>query len=189
MKQFLLHSVVFVLLVGCGSNRHYTEQENQAYQDLQDLVASKSFTIVSNSASPFASAAFSRVANSNVLGPGNSANHINLTTNANKLTIKGDSIMAYLPYFGEQNFGGGYNGNHSGIEFNDVPEDYKVLHRDKKHAVEIRFNIDDEHRGNEHYDMMITLYPNNRSTIRVQSTNRSSIEYTGRVSRLEEAKE
>lgn len=189
MKRFLLYSVVLVLLMGCGSNRKYTEQENQAYQNLQNLVASKSLEIVSNSASPFASAAFSRVANSNILGPGNSANNIDLTTNANKLTIKGDSIQAYLPYFGEQNFGGGYNGNHSGIEFNEVPEDYNVVKDDKKHTVDIRFKIDDEHRSNEHYNVMITLYPNNRSTIRIQSTNRSSIEYTGRVSPLMEVME
>ncbi|OBX26506.1 uncharacterized protein DUF4251 [Gelidibacter algens] len=189
MKQVLLYSVVFVLLMGCGSNRNYTEQENQAYQNLQDLIASKSLEIVSNSASPFASAAFSRVANSNILGPGNSANNIDLTTNANRLIIKGDSIQGYLPYFGEQNFGGGYNGNHSGIEFNDVPENYKVVNDNRKHAVDIRFKIDDEHRSNEHYNVMITLYPNNRSTIRIQSTTRSSIEYTGRVSPLEEVKD
>lgn len=189
MKRFLIYSAIFVMLMGCGSNKQYTEQENQAYQNLQNLVASKSLEIVSNSASPFASPAFSRVANSNILGPGNNANSIDLTTNANKLIIKGDSIQAYLPYFGEQNFGGGYNGNHSGITFNDVPEDYNVIKDDKKHAVDIRFKIDDEHRGNEHYDVMITLYPNNKSTIRIQSTNRSSIEYTGRVSPLTEVKE
>lgn len=189
MKRLLLSSALFALLMTCGSNRQFTELDNQAYQDLKDLVASRSLVIVSNSASPFASAAFSRVANSNILGLGNNAGNIDITTNANKLTIKGDSLQGYLPFFGDQNFGGGYGGNHTGIEFDDVPKDFKVLHNDKKHTVEIRFNIDDEHRSNEHYDMRITLYPNNRSTIRVQSTTRSSIEYTGRVSKLEEAKE
>lgn len=189
MKQFLLYGGLFVMLMGCGSNRSFTEQENQAYRNLQDLVASKSLEIVSTSAMPMASVAFSKVANTNILGPGNNASNIDITSNSNKLTIKGDSIRGYLPYFGEQNFGGSYGGNRSGIEFNNIPKDYQVIHNDKKHAVDINFKIDDKYRNNEHYNIMITLYPNNRSTIRVQSTNRTSIEFTGRVSKLEEAKD
>ena len=188
MKRFLLYNSLFLVLMGCGSNRSFTEQENQDYRNLQDFVALKSLVIVSSSAMPFASVAFSRVANSNILGPGNNANNIDITSNSNKLTIKGDSIRAYLPYFGEQNFGGSYGGNHTGIEFNDIPKDYQVIHDDKKHTVDIHFKIDDQYRNSDHYDIMITLYPNNRSTIRVQSTSRTSIEYTGRVSRLEDLK-
>ncbi|MBJ7882474.1 DUF4251 domain-containing protein [Gelidibacter salicanalis] len=189
MKNLLVYSALCLMILSCGSSKEFTAQEDQAYENLKDLVASRSLEIISNSASPFASAAFSRVANSNILGPGNSANHIDITTNANKLTIKGDSISGYLPFFGEQNFGGGYNNNKNSIEFNEVPKDYKVTHDDQKHAVEISFKIDDKYRNSEHYDMMIILYPNLRSTIRVQSTTRSSIEYSGRVSPLEEAKE
>lgn len=177
------------MLMGCGSNKEFTEQDHQAYRNLQDLVASKSFKIVSNSATPRASAAFTRVANSNILGPGSSANNIDITTNTNYLTVKGDSILGFLPYYGEQNFGGGYNGNHSGIEFKDVPKEYEVINNDKKHSVDILFKIDDQYRNSDRYDIRITLYPNNRSNIRVQSTSRSSIEYLGRVSKLEEAKE
>ena len=174
--------------MGCGSNKQFTEQDNQAYQNLQTLVSSRSLEIVSNKAMPMASVAFSRVMNSNILGPGNSSGNIDLTTNSNNLTIKGDTIQAFLPFFGDQNFGGGYNGNHSGIEFKDVPKEYTVKNNDKKHAVEISFNIGDKYRNNENYDMMITLYPNNSSSIRVQSTTRSSIEYTGRVSQLKDIK-
>lgn len=189
MKNLLVYSALCVMILSCGSPKEFTAQEDQAYENLKDLVVSKSLEIISNSASPFASAAFSRVANSNILGPGNNANNIDLTTNANKLTIKGDSISGYLPFFGEQNFGGGYNGNKTSIEFDDVPEGYKVIQDDAKHAVEIRFRIDDKYSNSEHYDMRITLYPNLRSTINVQSTTRSSIEYTGRVSVLEDGKE
>ena len=189
MKHLLVYSIIFIWIMGCSSSKEFTEQDNQDYQQLQELVASKSFEIISTSAMPRASAAFSKVANSNILGPGNNASNIDITSNSNRLIVKGDSIRGHLPFFGEQNFGGGYGGNHTGIEFNDIPEDYKVNFNDKKHAVDIRFKISDKYRGNERYDMVITLYPNKRSTIRVQSTGRSSIEYSGRVSRLEEAKE
>lgn len=189
MKQLLLYSAIFMMLTGCSSNRSFTEQENRAYQNLKDLVTSRSFKIVSSSASPIASAAFSRVANSNILGPGNNAGNIDISGNSNKLMIKGDSIQGVLPFFGEQYFGGGYNDNHTGIEFYDVPNDYQVIHNDKKHAVDIHFKMDDKYRHSDHYNIMITLYLNNRSTIRVQSTSRSTIEYMGRVSKLEDAKE
>ena len=189
MKQFLLYSVFFVLLAACGTKRPFTAQENQAYQDLQDLVASRSFEIVSSSANPVASASFSRVANSNILGPGSNASSIDISTNSNRLTIKGDTIKGYLPFFGDQHFGGSYGGTHTGIEFNGTPRDYRVINDDKKRTVEIQFKIDDKYRNSDHYTMMITLYANHRSSIRVQSTARSTIEYTGRVSKLVEVKD
>ncbi|MBA6154142.1 DUF4251 domain-containing protein [Gelidibacter maritimus] len=189
MKNLLVSSIIFICVMGCSSSKEFTEQDSQDYQQLQELVASKSFEIISTSAMPRASAAFSKVANSNILGPGSNASHIDITSNSNRLVVKGDSIRGNLPFFGEQNFGGGYGGNHTGIEFDDIPEDYKVKYNDQKHTAEIRFKISDKYRGNENYDMMITLYPNNRSTIRVQSTNRSSIQYNGKVTRLEEAME
>lgn len=189
MKHILAYCVLFILFIGCSSSKEFTEQDNQDYQKLQDLVASKSFEIVSNSAMPMASASFSKVANSRILGPGNSAGNIDISSNSNRLVVEGDSIRGFLPFFGDQNFGGGYNGNHSGIEFNAIPQDYKVSLDDKKHAIDIRFKIADQYRNSERYDMIITLYPNYKSTIRVQSTNRSGIEYTGRVSKLEETKE
>lgn len=189
MKNLILYSALVILFIGCGSSREFSAQDDLDYQNLKDLVAARSFEIISNSASPSASASFNRVANSRILGPGNSANNIDITTNANKLTVKGDSISGYLPFFGEQNFGGGYNKNKNSIEFDEMPKDYQVRHDDQKHAVEIRFKIDDKYRNSEHYDMMITLYSNLKSTIRVQSSTRSSIEYTGRVTKVEDAQE
>ena len=185
MKQFLLYSILFGLLMGCGSNKQFTEQDNQDYQSLQDMVALKSFEIVSNSAMPIASASYNRVATSRILGPGNNAGNIDISSNGNKVTVKGDSIQGYLPFFGDQHFGGGYGGTNGGIEFNDIPENYKVVNNDKKHAVEVSFKIKDSKRPNEQYNMTITLYPNNRTYMRVQSSNRSSIDYSGRVSKLD----
>lgn len=185
MKHVLTYSILLVMCFGCGSNREFTAQDQQDYEDLQDLVASKSFQIVSTTAMPRASVAFSKVANSNILGPGNNAGHIDITANGNVLVVDGDSIRGNLPFFGERNFGGSYGNNHTGIEFDDIPQNYKVTPNNKKHLVDISFKITDEYQSNERYDMVITLYPNNKSTIRVQSTGRSSIEYNGRVSRLQ----
>lgn len=187
MKYAIYIGLLF-LLIACGSSKTYTAQEDRAYQTLQDFVASQNIEIVSYSARPMATNAFMQVANSNILGPGNSAANINIGSNPNRLRIMGDSIQAYLPFFGEQHFGGTPGSNHQGIEFNDVPDDLKIINNDAKHAVEISFNIEDQYRGNERYNVFITLFPNKSSVILVQSTNRTAIEYAGNASAIEEDK-
>lgn len=189
MKTYFLYISVALFLVNCSSTRQFSEQENQAYQDLQELVSSRSLEIISRSASPVASAAFTRVANSNILGPGNNANRIDISANGNYVRIKGDSIQGFLPFFGEQNFGSSYGSNHNGIEFKGIPENYEVIPNDKKHFIEIKFGIDDQYRKSDHYDVKITLFPNKQSSIRIISTARSSIEYLGRWNAWQEIKD
>lgn len=188
MKHIAL-TIFAILLISCSNTKTYTEQDNQAFQSLKDMVMAKNFEIQSNFARPMASAAFTQVANTNILGVGNTATNIDISSNSNNLTIKGDTINGYFPFFGEQQFGGGYPGmNHQGIEFNDVPEDYKVTINDDKHTVSINFKMDDQYRTHERYNVFITLFPNKRSTIQINSTNRTSIEYSGTVRGLKEDK-
>src|SRR5690606_19507406 len=126
-KAFVLFFVMSFALMSCNSSRSYSEQDIQAFEQLQMMIKNPSLEIVSSSARPMASVAFDRVANSNVLGSGNNAGNINLSSNSNYLRIVNDSVSAFLPFFGEQNFGGGYNGNHAGIEFDGVPQHYSVM--------------------------------------------------------------
>jgi hypothetical protein len=178
-----------ILLTGCGNTKTYTEQEQQAFQNLKDMVTAQNFEIESDFARPMATTAFMQVANTNILGPGNSASQIDINNNSNKLTVKGDTISGYFPYFGEQRFGGGYPGtNHQGIEFKDVPENYKMTFNDDKHIVNINFSIEDQYRTNENYNVFITLFPNKRSTIQINSTNRTSIEFSGEFKALDSQK-
>ncbi|MEZ4803203.1 MAG: DUF4251 domain-containing protein [Gelidibacter sp.] len=182
MKKIVFIGIM-VLFINCDSTKTFTEQDNQAYQRLKNLVQSKNLEIHSNYAKPMATNAFMQVANTGALGVGNTATNIDISSNSNMLKIKGDSIRGYFPFFGEQQFGGGYPGtNHQGIEFDAIPENYSVTENDAKHSVEIHFKIDDQYRTNEHYNIYITLFPNNRSSVQVMSTNRTSIEYTGTLS-------
>lgn len=183
--KHLIYIFGIVMLVSCSSNKTYTEQETKAYQRLKELVASKKLEIQSNFARPMATSAFTQVANSGVLGVGNTASNIDISNNSNELKIQGDSISGYFPFFGEQQFGGGYPGsNHQGIEFNNIPENYTVTENDAKQSVQIQFAISDEYRNNEHYRVFITLFPNNRSTIQINSSNRTPIEFSGRLQQL-----
>lgn len=185
--KYGIYILLCVVLWGCSANRTYTEQEQQAFQSLKAMVEAKRFEITSNFARPMASMAFMQVANSTILGPGNTASSIDITGNSNQFTMKGDTIYGYFPYFGEVQFGGGYPGTqHQGIEFKDVPRDYTMTVNAQKHVVNINFKIQDQYRSNEQYNVFLTLYANNRSTIQINSTNRSSIEYSGTVKPLTE---
>jgi len=186
-----MHAYILICLAiwSCGNSKDFTQQDDRAYEQLKSLVASKQLEIVSHTAKPMVSNAFMQVANTQILGPGNTASNINISNTSNSLKIKGDTIVGYFPFYGEQDFGGTLNSNHQGIEFNNVPDDYHVRERDAKHTVEIQFGIDDQYRNNEHYRVFITLFPNNASSVRIQSTNRSSIEFSGQVKPLAEGKE
>jgi hypothetical protein len=189
VMKYGVYILMAFFLMNCGNTKTYTEQEQQEYQNLKDMITSQKLEIQSDYARPMANSGLMQVANTNILGSGNSANNINISGNSNILTIKGDSISGYFPYFGEVQFGGGYPGsNHQGIEFKDVPEDYQMIVNDEKHTVNINFKIDDQYRNNEHYNVFITLFPNNRSIVQVNSTNRSSIEYSGYAKKILETK-
>lgn len=191
--KYAVYIITFVLLAGCSSIKTYSEQEQKVYENLQNLVASKNFEIVAHTAMPMMSNALTQVLSSNLLPPGNTPSHINIIGTSNSVMIKSDTIHGYLPFYGEQFTGGNPASNNQGISFKDVPEDYKVTVNDTKHSVDISFKIKDEYRGNERYEIYIRLFPNNTSTMNVQSTTRSSIQFSGNVKALEtkasEAKE
>lgn len=189
--KFAVYIMTFVLLASCGSSiKTYTEQEQKVYKNLQNLVASKNFEIIAHTAKPMMSNALTQVLNANLLPPGNTPSHINIIGAANILRIKGDTIQGDLPFYGEQFFGGNLGSTNQGISFKGVPDDYKVTMNDSKHSVDISFKIKDQYRGNERYEINITLFPNKTSSMNVQSTTRSSIQFSGNVKALEtEAKE
>lgn len=182
--KFVFYIILGLLICSCGNSRSYSEQDQQAYQNLTNLVASKQFEIVSHTARPMPTMAFTQVANTNILGPGNTAANINIIGTTNSLRIVADTVSAYLPYYGEQNFAAMPGNNHQGIEFKSMPENYVVSNNDDKHKVEIQFRIQDQYRGNERYNVFITLFPNHTSNIRIQSSTRTPIEFSGSVKPL-----
>ena len=176
--------VGMIILVSCGGTKTYTEQEQQQYELLKALVESKQFKIQSNFARPMATAALTKVSNSGLLGPGNSASHIDISTSSNFLEIEGDSVKGYFPFFGEQQIGNYPGNNRQGIEFSGIAKEYTFTENDAKQFIHIHFKIEDKNRGREQYTVFITLFPNNRSVIQINSSHRSSIEYSGTLQQL-----
>ncbi|MCK7590977.1 DUF4251 domain-containing protein [Subsaxibacter sp. CAU 1640] len=187
--KYAFYIVLMFMVVGCGNGKNYSAQEDEAFERLRQIIDDKKLEIKSYFARPMATTAFMQVANTNILGPGNTASSIDIASNSNGFKIDGDTISGYFPYYGEQRFGGSYPGtNHQGIEFKSVPKDYKVSVNESKHVVNVRFNIEDQFRSNETYDIFITLYPNKRSNIQINSSHRTPIEFTGTMKVLREDK-
>ncbi|WP_142786154.1 DUF4251 domain-containing protein [Changchengzhania lutea] len=178
MKKILITLIVFGI-VSCGSSFRSTKKTSEA---LDAMVSNKRFKIVSTSAQPQVTNAMQQLGNTGIFGPGNTAGNISLIGNANFLTMTKDSVMAYLPYYGERQFGGGYS-NKTGIEFAGIPKGLQIT-KGQKSDYAISFKIDDKNSRSENYQIYIKLFPNLTSTIDINSTQRFNIRYSGTVDSL-----
>ena len=170
--------VFFMLLLSCKSANQYSDAQ---IKNLETLIESKHYTIESDWARPQVTYAMQQVLNSGILQPGSAPNAISLIGNANFLTISGDSIKAYLPYFGERQMNVGYGGRDGAIELDGLLEDY-TFEPKKNNSYLITFNANSKI---EAYNISIAVFPNMKSEIRVNSSSRFPISYTGKVERID----
>lgn len=178
-KRFMILLSFGIFLTACVTTAVVSEADEAS---LKAMIDGKSFEIISQSASPQNTTAFNAVANSGLfLAPGNTAGLISLIGNTNYLKVKGDTISAYLPFYGERRMGGSYGTRGAGIEFEGVPSDYEVK-IGKKNVREIRFSIRDKEETSEQYQVRINIYPNLSANINVNSTHRTSMLYRGDAS-------
>lgn len=181
MKRFCLFILVFAFLFSaCKSSKNSVTP--QQVESFNNLVASREFTIESDWAYPQVTNAMSQVLNSQLLAPGNNASAINLIGNANFLTIKGDSVTSYLPYFGERQMQVAYGGTDSAIQFNGLMEDYQVKN-DKNNRKIISFKA--KSNNTESFNVTITLFPNLNAQMSLNGASRFIIQYSGNVEPIE----
>lgn len=184
----MINKIVLLCLIGtlwsCGSTEDVAiaSLKNQV---LDNLVAQKSFQIVSEWAQPMNTNAMNSVASSGLLLPGNSGSNISLIGNPNYLKVEGDTISAYLPFFGERQMTGGY-GDRNAIEFKGIPDKLKSSKNSKKNTYTLIFSIKEK---TEVYQVTITLFSNLNSHIHINSSQRNFIRYIGKVSELPKEKE
>jgi len=155
----------------------FTYQEKVS---LDDIIASKKINIECDWAMPTVTSALSRIGG--ILPAGSNVSRINLSGNGNFLKIDGDSISADLSYFGERQMGGGYS-NDTGIKFKGVPKNLSIDKNKKKGHYDIKFRISEK---TESYNISIRVFPNQNANIFVNSNQRSSIRYEGKIKRIEE---
>lgn len=179
MKKGLIGLGLFAVLWSCGSSQKAGDSSVKS-QVLEQLVEKKSFQIVSEWAQPMNTNAMNSIAASGLLLPGNSGSNISLIANPNYLKVMGDSVAAYLPYFGERQISGGY-GAGSAIEFKGLPDKMEVSQNSKKATYTIGFTIREK---SEVYQVTLTLFNSLAGHITINSSQRNFIRYIGKVSEL-----
>lgn len=103
-----------------------------------------------------------------------SGRSINLTT-PYSLTVRGDSVYSYLPYFGRAYsvpYGGG-----DGLNFNATLTDYSV-EPGRKESTEISFKT---RTREDQYVYRIRVFPNGATSINVSGNNRQGITFSGEL--------
>lgn len=159
------------------------EKKEVAFTAVKTLIESGEFQFEASSAFPLGndiakiSAAF--VGSNNVF----QGNTVNLTGNTNFIKITDQTSDLFLPYFGRVYRNVGYNrtGSESGIQFKGDVEEYTVEYDEAKHKVNIKFTAN---KPQELLKFHLVVANENNVTLTVNSGNRQSIRYQGKINKL-----
>jgi hypothetical protein len=174
----ILFVVLFgVLAIGCKSSQKIVVSNSS----LDKMIARQAFKIEVNAAEPMVTTALAQIANSGLMRPGNTMSRIDVTGEGYFVKMDGDSITAYLPYFGERQMGGGY-GSDAGIKFDGTARDIEITKDESKNSYEITFGSND---STESYLFTIDVLNNLNTTVHVRSSHRNWIRYQGKAKELE----
>ena len=174
MKNIVLVLLIALFLFSCKSSTPSLSAE--ASKELQGWIENRSFEIKSDRANPKVSNGLNPL-NSEVYGAGSNASSINLVGNPNYLRVHQDSVFAHLPFYGtRQRLQLGKNTG--AIQLATIVQNYSSLYKEAKNRTAIHFEAKE---GSEIYDVNITVFGNGRTTIHVNSSQRSSISYEGNI--------
>lgn len=146
---------LLVILLACGSTRTGTVKN---FEELSNLVNSREFVIESEWINP--------------LG----GSRIYVSPGSNYLRFRSEEVEIFLPYFGVRHSGGGY-GRNGGINYEGPPRELRIT-EDIDRKIELYFRGKDEGEDLRFY---VTLYPNGKANISVNSSQRNSISYQGDI--------
>ena len=163
------------LLGSCSGSKNVLSEE--AKMELQKQADSRSMMVKAEWAIPLTTNAMAQVFTSGLLPPGSNVSRINLIGTANSFEIRGDSIYADLPYYGERQITADYPGG-KGISFKGLIEEYKSEFERRDNSQRITFNAADRA---ERYDVTVKLFKGQRAIVIFYSTQRNPIRYEGVV--------
>ncbi len=172
--KFLYFFIGILMLFSCGASKSVATQAE--IDALNAIVKNQKFHIESDWAYPQVTNAVQQVLSSGLMQPGNTPNAISLIGNYNFLTISGDSISSFLPYYGERQMQVAYGGGDSAIQFDGVFKDYKVTQNNKDNSYTISLEATSK---TENFQVFIRLYPNLKARMTLRGMSRFSISYSG----------
>ncbi|EIJ39964.1 DUF4251 domain-containing protein [Galbibacter orientalis] len=175
-----LSSCILLLLIACGGAQDSATTAKE-FTEVETLIKDKKFKVENQWAMPQVSSSMVQLGNSGILGPGNNMQRISLIGNTNYLEIKGDSAKAFLPYYGERQMGGGYNSDGEGIQFEQEITDMQVDFIENKQRYKIQFTANN---GAESFNVTLLVFPNKKTSLSVNSSQRDFITYDGTISEL-----
>lgn len=184
-NHFWLIPLTLVLFWSCSSSRDVggsTSKESQL-NELKELLATKSFKFVAETAHPMQTYAVTQVTNALLRNTGNTAGTIFLTGSGDYIKIAGDSVTAELSYFGELRLVSSIDHRDSGINFNAEHQNFMITETKKRKALNLEFDIGTK---TDMYNIVMLIYPSKRANIVVNSSNRTSIRYSGEIVVLDE---
>lgn len=157
-KITLLILFVSLAFLSCASQRTSTQKKSEANQlvnQISDSVDARALSL-----------------SFNYVYPMRFPPHI-LTSDYN-VTVKGDSLSCFLPYFGRAYRTDLSNINRSPLDFTSLIKDWTVSKGIKQ--TDIHFKTRNKL---EQLDFYLTLYPNGSVNLRISSSDRESISFDG----------
>ncbi|RMB59465.1 DUF4251 domain-containing protein [Dokdonia sinensis] len=180
MKNLAFLSLFIMCLISCKSSK--TAVTPEQFQATNSLVAEKQFEFIADWAFPLNTNSLNQIANSGLLGIGNSSGRVNLIGNPNFIRFKNDSISGYLPFFGERQISS-FNSTDTGISFSGIPVDYEEVVNQENNSIKIRFNIAER---TEAYQVFMTIFGNRSARISINSSQRNAIRYDGTIKEMDQ---
>ena len=167
---------VVIALCACGSSGTITEgRENMGPQMVADW---QNFRFEADWAQPLVTTSMTRIANAGMLPAGSTASRINLIGNTNYLQISGDSVEAYLPYYGEQQMSAAYNNSDNGIQFKGLARNMEITRKEGQAGYQIKFKIKEV---TELFQVNVAVFSNKKCIVNIRSSHRHPIRYDGNL--------
>lgn len=132
------------------------ERELQKQKEIEALINSKNFVFDAEKAYP------------------QGTRMLNLDYNTYFIKFTSENVVCDLPFFGRA-FNVGY-GSDGGIKFEGKPENIKVEQKGKKYLIKTTVK-----GTNDVYDLLFTIFYDGGTSVSINSNNRASISYDGRI--------
>lgn len=154
-----------LFMSSCGTTDNLSRADVSTYEELERIVKErKAFAIENQWASPM------------------SGERVNLIGNSNYIRMNGDRVEIFLPYFGVRHSGGAYNAE-GGIKYEGPVKNLRF--EENPRNIVVKF---EGQQGSEDLNFMITMFPGGNTITNVNSSERQSISYQGKMKELPEQK-
>lgn len=181
--KYLIILLAFTLFSCSSANQKNTGNSEIDHQKIQELIKTEGLKFNLDYAFPKTSASYNQaVQQLNLSAVGNSGNRINIRGEGYYVEIKKDSVIAVLPFYGEQ-YSGYQITTHDRIEFKGKAKNYelKLMKHKKSNRTKISFQIADANRVGEAYDVSLMIFKTGKTDMQVSSSRRSVMAYRGEV--------